>query len=150
MHVARVFLFWIIGLGSGVSVALSCGDNLSVEITADAVTDVAIDAARAPDAFPACDCPVAESSLAGRFIMVTGTRVCPANDRGADSVLCPVDSRPVFGSCTTDQFDPAQNIVLRHVGIFAKSPQEWWCIYRNEGNVPVTIRTTAICLKSAS
>jgi hypothetical protein len=146
MHAPRAFWFWIIGLGSGVSVVLSCGDNLSVEVTADA----AIDAARAPDAFPTCDCPVTEPPLPGRFIMVTSTRVCLANDRGVDSVVCPVGSRPIFGSCTTDQFNPAQSFVLRQFGIYPKSPQEWWCNYRNDENVPVTIRTTAICLKSAS
>jgi hypothetical protein len=150
MHVARVFWFWSIGLGSGISLALSCGDNLGVEVTADAAIDAAIDAARAPDAFPTCDCPVVEPPLPGRIIMITGTRVFPANDVSVDSVVCPVGSRPIFGSCTTDQFNPTLNIALRQFGIFAKSPQEWWCIYRNLENVPVTIRTTAICLKPAS
>jgi hypothetical protein len=138
-------LFWIVGLGSGISLALSCGDNLSVEVTADA----AIDAARVPDAVPTCDCPATEPPLPGRIIMVTSTRVFPANDTMVDSVVCPKGSRPIFGSCTTNQFNPAQNITLQQMGIIT-FPQEWWCFFHNFENVPVTIRTTAICLKPAS
>jgi hypothetical protein len=145
VHAARIYLFWIIGLGSGISLALSCGDNLSVEDTADA----AIDGAQAPDASPSCDCPVTEPPLPGRFIMVTSTRVFPANDTMVDSVVCPAGARPVIGSCTTAQFNPAQNITLQQSGI-AIFPQEWWCFYHNHENVPITIRTTAICLKPAS
>ena len=57
MHVARSLLLLRTGAISGIAFVLSCGDNLSVR------ADAAIDALKAPDAAPICDCPAAEPPL---------------------------------------------------------------------------------------
>jgi hypothetical protein len=139
-------LTWITGLSSGIALVLSCGDNLSVQANADA----AIDIAKTPDAPPTCDCPATEPPLTGRFIVITSTRTLPANGTSANSALCPVDSQPIFGSCTTDQLNPSRNVTLRQAGFFEFSPREWLCFYRNHEGIPVTYRTSAVCLKPPS
>jgi hypothetical protein len=141
-------LFWISGVGSGIAFVLSCGDNLNIKADADA----AIDAAKAPDADPpACDCPVTESPLAGRFIVMNNTRTIPANDHSFSSSLCPMGSQPLIGSCTTDVLNPVRNVRLREAGFYpADSPREWWCGFDNNEDTLVTIRSSVTCLKPAS
>lgn len=134
------------GVGSGIALVLSCGDNLSVKANADA----AIDAAKAPDATPTCDCPTVESPLAGRFIVVGNVRTMPANGFTASSALCPMGSQLILGSCTTEQLSPIRNVTLRQAGFFMPFPREWICFFGNNEDVPVTISSTAICLKPAS
>jgi hypothetical protein len=133
-------------MGCGIAFVLSCGDNLTVKPNADA----AIDAARAPDAVPVCDCPAAEPPLAERFVVVSRTRTIAANARSTNAAPCPVGSRPVFGSCTMDLLDPIRNVTLEQAGFFEISPQDWACYFRNNENTPVTLRASVICLKPAS
>jgi hypothetical protein len=122
---------------------LSCGDNLSVKANADA----AIDALKAPDA-ATCDCPAAEPPLAGRFVVVSQTRTIPANDFNISSVVCPGGSQLISGSCTQDLINPYRNLTLQQSGFFENTPNEWDCWFRNNEPFPVTIRSSAICLKS--
>jgi hypothetical protein len=143
MHVARSALLLVTGAASGVAFVLSCGDNLSVKANADA----AIDAAKAPDAAPTCDCPPAEPPLAGRFVVVSNTETIAANDFGTQSALCPAGSQLISGSCTQDLLNPIPNLTLRQSGFFEAFPTEWWCSFRNNEPFPVTIRVSVICLK---
>jgi hypothetical protein len=145
-NIASAVIFGVAGMSCGVVFVLACGDTLTVQTNADA----AIDVAKPPDAAPTCDCPVTERPLAGRFTVVSNTRTLPANGFTAQSALCPVDSQPMFGSCTTEQLNPIRNVTLRQAGFFVPSPTEWMCFFGNNENVPVTIRSTAICLKPVS
>jgi hypothetical protein len=134
------------GVACGVVFALSCGDNLSVKPAADA----AVDAFKVPDAAPACDCPATEPPIAARFIVVNNTRTIPANGFSGQGAVCPMGSQPIFGSCTTDQLTPTRNMSLQQSGYYAISPREWTCFFRNNEDVPVTLRVSITCLKLAS
>jgi hypothetical protein len=136
----------MIGVSSGIASVLSCGDNLGIKADPDA----AIDAAKAPDAALTCDCPPTEPPFAGRFRVVSNTRTIDANDTTVQSAPCPLDTLPLFGSCTTDLLNLSRNVTLRESGFFHFVPTEWFCSFRNHENVPVTIRATAVCFKRAS
>jgi len=82
--------------------------------------------------------------------MVSQTSTMAANFVSSSAVTCPTGSQSVFGSCTTDQLSPVRNVTLRQAGIFAISPQDWSCFFRNHEGVPVTIRASAVCLKPPS
>lgn len=133
-------------MGSGISFVFSCGDNLSVNVNADA----AIDAVITPDAASTCDCLAAEPALAGRFVVVSQISTIAANAHNAAAPTCPAGTQPLFGSCTTDLPSPIRNVTLEQAGIYFSSPQDWFCWFRNHESVPVTIRASAICLKPAS
>jgi hypothetical protein len=143
MHIARSVLLLMTGAVSGIAFVLSCGDNLSVR------ADAAIDAPKAPDAAPICDCPAAEPPLAGRFVVVNQTQVIAAMALGGQSALCPEGSRLISGSCTQDLVNPIPNLTLRQSGFYAIAPREWFCDFRNNEPFPVTIRASAICLQPA-
>lgn len=144
MHITRSVLLILSGAMAGIAFILSCGDNLSVKANADA----AIDAPKAPDAAPTCDCPAAEPPLSGRIVVVSNTRDIPPNFPGGTSVVCPEGSQLISGSCTQDQLNPVPNITLEQSGFFAISPREWFCLFRNnEFMTTVTIRASATCLK---
>jgi hypothetical protein len=143
MHVARSILLLMTGAGSGVAFVLSCGDNLSGRV------DAAVDAPKAPDAAPICDCPAAEPPLAGRFVVVSNTRTLAAMGIGGNSALCPEGSQLISGSCTQDLVNPVPNLTLQQSGFYAISPREWSCDFRNNEPFPVTIRASATCLMLA-
>jgi hypothetical protein len=145
-HVTGATWFWLFGVGSGIAFVLSCGDNLSVKTDADVV----IDTAKAPDAAPICDCPVVEPPLAGRWIVVSQTRMIDPNGYSLNATTCPMGSQIVFGSCTMDQLNPIRNVTLEQAGFFGFSPRDWACFFHNNENTPVTFRTSAICLVLAS
>ena len=128
---------------AGIAFVLSCGDNLSVKANADA----AIDAPKAPDAAPICDCPAAEPPLSGRFVVVSNTATIPPNFPGGTGVVCPEGSQLVSGSCTQDNpNEPIWNLTLQQSGSWG--PGEWDCWFRNnELMVSVKIRASATCLK---
>lgn len=145
MHIARSILLLIAGAASGIAFVLSCGDNLSVKANADA----AVDASRAPDAAPICDCPPAEPPLTGRFVTINKTWTIPANATDVQSAGCPEGSQLITGSCTQDLVNPIRNLTLRQVGFFAVAPREWHCFFRNNEPFAVMLRVSVICLKPA-
>jgi hypothetical protein len=142
MHGARSLLL----LMSGGVLVLSCGDNLGVTTVADASIDAPIDAPDPVDAAPSCDCPPAEPPLAGRFVVVTNTRVIPANGSSGNSLACPTGTQLITGSCTTDSPTVSFNMTLRESG-FVHDATYWDCEFRNHEPFPVTMRVNALCLK---
>ena len=145
MYIARSILLLMTGAASGIAFVLSCGDNLSVNANADA----AIDAPKAPDATPSCDCPAAEPPLAGRIVVVSNTQTIAANNFNAQSAACPVGSQLISGSCTQDLLNPYRRLTLEQSGFFEASPREWFCWFRNNEPFPVTIRVSVTCLNPA-
>jgi hypothetical protein len=114
VHATRAMVSWTSGAGAGIVFVLSCGDNLSVKADVDA----AIDAAKAPDAAPTCDCPAAEPPHAGRFVMVSRTRTIFPDETSNNAALCPMGSQLLLGSCTVDQLNPIRNVTLQESGFF--------------------------------
>jgi hypothetical protein len=145
MHVARSILLLMTGATSGVAFVLSCGDNLSAKVNADA----AIDAPKVLDAAPTCDCPAAEPPLSGRFVVFSNTATIGANAFGSQTASCPAGSQLISGSCTQDLLNPLRNLTLQQSGFFENSPSVWWCNFRNNEPFPVTIRASVICLQPA-
>jgi hypothetical protein len=145
MHVARSILLLITGATSGIAFVLSCGDNLSGKANADA----AVDAPKAPDAAPVCDCPAAEPPLAGRFMTLHETQTIGPNGLLGWSARCPTGSQLISGSCTQDQLNPGWRLTLEQSGFYREDPNEWWCMFRNNETRDVTFRVSVTCLKPA-
>ena len=143
MHVAKSILLLLSGATAGITLMLSCGDNLHLS------ADAAIDAPKTADAAPVCDCPAAEPPLAGRFVVFSQLQVIAGNDTGGQSVGCPVGMQLISGSCTTDFINPVRDVTLQQSGFFEMPPAAWNCMFRNNEATPVTIRVSVICLKPA-
>jgi len=141
MFIIRSALLLLSGAMAGIAFTLSCGDNLHVE--------AAIDAPKATDdAARACDCPPAEPPLTGRFEVISDTRTIAGNGFSAISALCPAGSQLISGSCTQNLLNPGRDITLQQSGFFVNPPREWFCMFRNNEPSAVTVRVSAICLKS--
>jgi len=120
------------GLVAGVMLVISCSDDSPG--TADAAS---------------CDCPPAEPPVAERIEIVTATQTIPANSNGGQSTGCPVGAALLSGGCDTDNGQPA-DIQLRMSTPFDGDLRGWSCWFRNNENVPVTIKVSAVCLVSNS
>ena len=143
MHVAKSILLLLSGATAGITLMLSCGDNLHLS------ADAAIDAPKTADAAPVCDCPAAEPPLTGRFEVVNALRVIAGNDTGLQGRACPAGTQLISGSCTTDFINPIRDVTLQQSGFFGMPPVGWECFFRNNEATPVTIRVSVICLKPA-
>jgi hypothetical protein len=133
------------GTASGIAFVLSCGDNLSVKASVDA----AVDASRAPDAAPTCDCPAAEPPLTGRFMTISRSWTIAANVNDVETAVCPEGSELITGSCTQDLLNPIRNLILRRSGFYTFGVREWVCLYHNNEPFAVMLRVSVICLKPA-
>ena len=142
MHIVRSFFLLMTGAASSIAFVLSCGDNLSLKASADA----AVDAPKAPDAAPICDCPPAERPLAGRFLTISLTSTIAPNSLGGQGALCPGGSQLISGSCTQDRLNPYQHLTLEQSGFYEISPLEWVCSFRNNEPFEVQVRASVICL----
>lgn len=141
MHVAKSVLLLLSGAAAGILFVISCGDNWHLG------ADAAIDAPKASDATPVCDCPAAEPPLAGRFVVVTNVRTIPANGRSGEGAACPTGTLLISGSCTVDNATTVFNVTLEQSGFY--TPTGWNCEFRNNEPFAVPIRVSAICLKPA-
>lgn len=135
-----VALTFTVGAVFGIALVLSCGgDNRSA---ADA----------------ACNCPVSEPPLTGRFITVSNVRTiapgpAPGGQGGQDAV-CPAGAQVISGSCTSATLNPIpQTLLLIESGfseVAPTLPRGWDCEFKNTGTVPIDIKATVICLLPAT
>jgi hypothetical protein len=140
MHIARSILLLVTGATSGIALILSCGDNLKSS------ADAAVDAPKASDAAPNCDCPAAEPPLAGRFVRFHKTQIIGPNDFHTQSAGCPAGAQLISGSCTQDEINPYRRLTLEQSGFYKEGPNEWFCFFRNNEPRDVTIRVSVTCL----
>ena len=141
MQVTRSILLVASGAVAGIAFVLSCGDNLSSRV------DAAVDAPKAPDATPLCDCPAAEPPLAGRVVVISTDETVDPNAEGSGTATCPVGSQLISGSCTTIYPGDIYDVMLRESGFYLFSPLSWHCGFLNKSSYRVTFRTSVICLK---
>jgi hypothetical protein len=125
MKTTATILVFLAGAGFGVAGILSCSDSPK---TVDAATT--------------CDCPPAETPIAGRVMTVVNTQVIPANTRLGQGMLCPDGSQLISGSCTVEGDLEA---ILEQSG-FDTNPIGWECVYKNPNATPITIKVTGLCL----
>jgi len=142
MSFARSILLLLTGAAASLVLVLSCGDNLSTR------ADASLDAAKPPDATPACNCPAAEPPLAGRFRYVYQTSYLLANEAATVHATCPAGSTLMMGSCA-DNMGGVRNLTLQESGFGELPPRTWFCYFLNRGPEARTVRTTAVCLMPA-
>lgn len=146
MHITRSVLLLLSGAMAGIAFILSCGDNLSIKANADA----AIDAPKAPDAAPVCDCPAAEPPLANRLVMTSGHGILGPNWWGASGIYCPPGAQPISGSCTIDGPYSNKDVILTESGfLFDTYGAGWRCSFHNNEPTQFTYTVAVLCLKPA-
>jgi hypothetical protein len=141
MQVTRSILLVASGAVAGIAFVLSCGDNLSIR------ADAAVDAPKAPDASPLCDCPAAEPPLAGRVVVISTDNTVDPNAESTGTATCPVGSQLISGSCTTIYPTDIYDVIMRESGFYISSPLTWHCLFLNKSSFRLTFRTSVICLK---
>lgn len=127
MNIAKSCGLIVAGMVAGAMLVISCSDDSPG--TADAAT---------------CDCPAAEPPLAGRIEAVTGTQEIPPNGIGGQSTQCPDGSVFLSGGCGTP--DGSSPDILLRQSAPSTTGRGWFCQFRNNENVPVTIQASAYCL----
>ena len=115
----------------GMALVISCSDHSPER--ADAAT---------------CDCPAAEPPLAARLVRPSSTQTLAANQVLPAGVNCPQGSLLISGSCTTADINPTRSVTLEQAGVY-DNENGWTCFFKNNEATPVTVKATAICLKSA-
>lgn len=124
---AMLFLGVIVGIAS----VLSCSDDSPGN--ADAAT---------------CECPAAEPPITGRIEIVNQTQVIAANGRDSQQALCPSGSTLLSGSCTVATSTPVRDVTLEQAGFFG-SENAWYCAFKNNEALEVTVKASVRCLVPA-
>lgn len=121
------------GVLAGVVLVLSCGDDSPSR--ADAAS---------------CECPASEPPISGRVMNFDATLVIAANSRGAQGAACPQGATLLSGSCTTETLNPIRDLTLEQSGFHEpETASGWMCFFKNNENMPVTVKATARCLVPA-
>lgn len=119
------------GIAIGIALVLSCGDG----------------SPRSADAADAsCNCPAAESPIAGRIMEVTASYIIPANSMHQhQGVACPIPDPGIVlnGGCTAD-IPLNGSLVLEES---APGGIGWGCTWNNPSNVDVPVHLVVHCLK---
>ncbi|MCA9678644.1 MAG: hypothetical protein H6708_20640 [Kofleriaceae bacterium] len=98
------------GVGVGIALVLSCGDDSPGD------ADAAV-----------CDCPAAEAPLAGRVQEFEETAEIAVQTSRAIGVDCPSDAIPLGGSCLLDELAAERvNLTMAYQG-----SQTWVCRWDN-------------------
>lgn len=134
-HTVPVALTFTVGAVFGIALVLSCGGD--DRAGADA----------------ACNCPVSEPPLTGRFTTVSNVATIAPGLATGTNARCPEGAQVISGSCTSTMLNPTpQDLVLVRSGFFEEPPTlpvGWNCDFKNNGATPIDIRATVICLKPA-
>lgn len=133
MRLTPHFASLVAGMLAGVVLVLSCGDDSPNR--ADAAS---------------CDCPASEPPISGRIMNVDATQVIAPNSRSGQGAACPQGAVLLSGSCTTEAANPVRDVTLEQSGFYeADTANGWNCWFKNNENMPVTIKATARCLVPA-
>jgi hypothetical protein len=128
MRITSSVTLLLAGMLAGMVLVLSCGDDSPGK--ADAA---------------ACDCPAAESPIAGRIKRFSNTQTVAAGSASFQSAGCPQGGLVLSGSCTNNA-PSGPDLTLQQAGSYDDTSQGWNCFFKNNSAVPVTIKATAICL----
>ncbi len=128
MRITSSVVLLLAGMLAGIVLVLSCGDDSPGN--ADAAT---------------CDCPAAESPIAGRLLRVSNTEIINPNSNGVEGVACPEGGLLISGMCTNETVSSGADLTLQQSGTDGNG-QGWGCWFKNNSASPVTIKVTAICL----
>lgn len=130
MNILKSIVHLSIGAAFGIGMVLSCGDE----------SPHRSDAA-------ACDCPPSEAPIAGRLVVFEGeTRTIAAGDQDGTSVMCPLGTQFLSGTCTAIDPTVLEDITVQQFG-FDKTSFTWFCSFKNNKLTAVQVKTSVLCLK---
>jgi len=137
MSSIRSVVLALSGMAAGIALALACNGEGSAADAADG---------------GACDCPPAEPPLEGRIVRVSNSLEIAENSVGSLAVGCDTGSLDgkegilLGGSCSLQSL--SSEAFLNYAGISPQTGGEntWFCQWRNDGDDPDTMITTAVCL----
>jgi hypothetical protein len=145
MYIAKSILLILSGATVGIAFVISCGDNWHL------VADAAVDAPKASNAAPVCDCPAAQPLLAGRLVEQSVFWSIDGNRQGSSNLYCPPDTLPISGSCTVAEPSPDKDVILRESGFiesgFIVNQPAWRCSYRNNEPTAILYKIAVSCLR---
>lgn len=127
-------VIWFLYLASSIAFVVACGD--------DAAGDV--DAADGP---VACDCPAAESPLAGRIVRFRIDNPLSPGSAGGSAAFCPAGGVALGGACETQLLDA--NLALMSSS-FTPGAEGYRCDWETVGVAMPQIGTAeVVCLLPA-